>query len=106
MKRVFVQLGVNISGLKEPMSEDVGHLFETDSPPDHLGCRRMSESMCAQPGGRNPGQFEVALRDATHRTETCNRAKWCAGTQEYERLSAFGPAVLDVFSDGLTNNIG
>lgn len=80
MEGVFVQLGVNVSGLKEAMSEDVGHLFETDSPPDHLRCRRMSESMRAQPGNRNPCQFEVALRDATHRTETCNRAKWCAGT--------------------------
>ena len=80
MEGVFVQLGVNISGLKEAMSEDVSHLFETDSPPDHSRCRRMPESMRTQPGDQNPGHFEVAFRDATHRTGACNRAKWCAGT--------------------------
>src|SRR5260370_13006597 len=105
MKRVLIQFGVNVGGLKKAMSEHVGHLFEADPAPDHPGCRGRPESMRAQPAGRDPGKFEMTLRDATHRAETSNRAKRCTGTQEYERLSAFGPAVLDVFSDGLPNII-
>ena len=50
MKRVFVQLGVNVGGLKEAMSQDISDLFEGDSPPDHLCCRCVPESMRAQPG--------------------------------------------------------
>ena len=42
MEGVFVEFGGDVSGLKETMSEDVGHLFETDSLPDHLRCRRVS----------------------------------------------------------------
>lgn len=106
MKRVFIKFGVNVGGLKKAMSEHVSHLFEADPAPDHLGCRGMPESMRAQPAGRNPGKLEMTLRDATHRADTSNRAKRCAGTQEYERLGAFGPAVLDVFSDGLSDIMG
>jgi hypothetical protein len=106
MKRVFIKFGVNVGGLKEAMSEHVSHLLEADPTPDHPGCRSMPESMRAQSAGRDPGKLEMTLRDATHRTDTSNRAKRCAGTQEDERLSAFGPTVLDVFSDGLSNIIG
>jgi len=106
MERVFIQFGVDVGGLKEAMSEHVSHLFESDPAPDHPGCRGMPESMRAQPAGRDPGKLEMTLRDATHRADTSNRAKWCTGTQKYERPSAFRSAVLDVFSDGLSNIIG
>jgi hypothetical protein len=79
MKRVFVQFGVNVGGFKEAMSEDVSHLFEADSSPDHLCCRCVPEGMCTQPVDRNPSEFEMALRNATHRTGTSNRAKRRAG---------------------------
>ena len=101
MQTVFIQFGVNVRGLKETMPEHVGHLFETDPASDHLGCRRMSESMGTQSARRDPGQFEMALGDATHRTDSRKGTEWRTGTQEEERLSAFGPAVLHVFSKGL-----
>jgi hypothetical protein len=41
MKRIFVQFGVNVGGLKEAMAEHVSNLFESDSAPDHSCCRRV-----------------------------------------------------------------
>ena len=75
MKRIFVQFGVNVGGLKKAMSQDVSHLLETDSPPDHLRCRRVPKGMRAQPADRNSSEFEMALRDATHCTGASNRAR-------------------------------
>jgi hypothetical protein len=103
MKRVFVQLGVNVCGLKAAMSENVSHLFESDSAPDHSRCRCVPESMCAQPADRNPSEFEMSLRDATNSTATGNRTERCSGAEENERLRALGATVLHVIGKGLAD---
>lgn len=43
----------------------------------------------------------MPLGDTTHCTEPSKGTEWCAGTQEEERLGAFGSTVLQVFCDGL-----
>ena len=78
MKRIFVQFGVNVSGLKEAMAKHVSDLFEADSASDHSCCRRVPKGMRAQPTDRDSSEFEVALRDATHCTGAINRAERCA----------------------------
>jgi hypothetical protein len=103
MKRVFVQFGVNACGLKEAMSENVSHLFKSDSAPNHSRCRCVPESMCAQPADRNSSKFEMSLRDATNSTATGNRTERCSCAKENERLRALGATVLHVFSKGLAN---
>ena len=50
------------------MSENVSHLFESDSAPDHTRCRCVPESMCAEPADRNPSEFEMPFRDAANST--------------------------------------
>lgn len=77
MKRIFVQLGVNIGGLKEAMAEDVSDLFEADSAPDHSRCRRVPKGMRAQAADRDSSEFEMALCDATHCAGASNRAERC-----------------------------
>ena len=78
MKRIFVQFGVNVGGLKEAMTEHVSDLFEADSAPDHSCCRRVPKGMRTQPADRNSSEFEMALRDATRCTGASNRAERCA----------------------------
>lgn len=75
MKRIFVQFGVNVGGLKEAMAEHVSDLFEADSAPDHSCCRCVPKGMRAQPADRDSSESEMALRDATHCTEAINRAE-------------------------------
>ena len=65
MKRIFVQFGVNIGGLKEAMAEHVSDLFEADSAPDHSRCRRVPKGMRAQPADRDSSEFEMAFRDGS-----------------------------------------
>jgi hypothetical protein len=75
MKRIFVQFGVNVRGLKEAVAEHVSDLFESDSAPDHACCRRVSKGMRAQSADRDCSEFEMALRDATHCTGAIDRAE-------------------------------
>jgi len=60
------------------MAEHVSNLFESDPAPDHSCCRCVPKGMRAQTANRNPSEFEMALRDATHRTGASNRAERCA----------------------------
>jgi hypothetical protein len=78
MKRIFVQFGVNVGGLKEAMAEHVSDLFEPDSAPDHSCCRCVPKGMRAQPADRDSSEFEMVLRDATHCSGAVDRAKRCA----------------------------
>ena len=103
MKRIFVQFGVNVGGLKEAMSEHVRNLFEADSAPDHLCCRRVPKRMRAQPADRDSSESEMALRDATYCAGASNRAERCTSAQKEERLGALGPAILHVPCKGLAD---
>jgi hypothetical protein len=78
MKRIFVQFGVNVRGLKEAVAEHVSDLFESDSAPDHACCRRVPKGMRTQSADRDSSEFEMALRDATHCAGAINRAERCA----------------------------
>ena len=103
MERVFVQLGVNVCGLQEAMSEHVSHLLEAGATPDHSSGGCVPEGMRAQPADGDPREFEMPFGDATDGTATSNRAERRAGTQENERLSALWPTVSQVFRQSLAN---
>ena len=79
MECVLVQLGVNVCGFEETVSEHVSHLLETGSTPDHSCCGCVPEGMRAQPADRDSGEFEMAFRDATDGTATSNGAERRAG---------------------------
>jgi len=79
MECVFVQLGVNVGGLEEVVSEDVGHLLEAGSAPDHSCCGCVPESMRAQSADGDSSAFEMAFRNVTDGTATSNRAERRAG---------------------------
>jgi len=78
MKRIFVQFGVDVGGLKEAMAEHVRNLFEADSAPDHSCCAVCLKECALSPRIEIPARLRWRFGDATHCTEASNWAERCA----------------------------